>query len=68
MYISVHLESAEMMVDDRDDDPLNAMEVVQEELECVGKMIRVQLAEGVNNLCKRWDSIYKDYSVGVDCE
>ena len=68
IYTSVHLESVEMMIDDREDDPLNAMEVVQEELGCVGKMIRVQLTEGVNNLCKRWDSIHKEYTVCDDDE
>ena len=66
MYITAHLEFVEMMVNDREDDPLNAIEVVQEELECVGKMIRVQLAEGVTSLCKRWDAMYKEYTVCDD--
>ena len=63
LYVQSHVNSADVFVEDRSDDPLNAMEGWTEELACVGKLVRVTMDEGVKLLTNLWDSLYKDYSV-----
>ena len=62
-YITVHIKATEMFINDREDDPLNMMDSMQAELECVGKMVRTQLETGVHYLCKLWDMVIKEYTV-----
>lgn len=63
LYVQSHVNSADVFVEDRSDDPLNAMEGWTEELACVGKLVRVTMDEGVKLLTTMWDNLYKDYSV-----
>ena len=63
LYIQVHLNSCSMLVNDRDDDPLNATEGWSNELDSIGRIIRVNLDEGVKLVNQLWDNVNKDYSV-----
>ena len=63
LYIQVHLNSCSMLVNDRDADPLNATEGWSNELDSIGRIIRVNLDEGVKLVNQLWDNVNKDYSV-----
>lgn len=54
-----------MFVNDRDDDPLNATEGWFGELDSIGRIIRVNLDDGVKLVNQLWDTINKEYSVRI---
>lgn len=67
LYIQVHLNSCTMFVSDRDDDPLNGTDGWSDELDSIGKIIRVNLDEGVKLVDNLWDTVNKEYTVGYSC-